>query len=59
MEKNVEKKNFNISELFLVASSKSVGKKISFKGKEHEIFDLESFDFSIVPLKYKLKYILP
>ena len=28
----LEKKNFNISELFLVASSKSEGKKFNFNG---------------------------
>ena len=42
----LEKKELSFDNLYLVASSKSVGKKISFKGKEHEIFDLESFDFS-------------
>ena len=30
----LEKKKFPITELFLVASSKSEGKKISFSGKE-------------------------
>ena len=42
----LEKKELSFDNLYLVASSKSAGKKISFKGKEHEIFDLESFDFS-------------
>tara|TARA_E500000178_G_scaffold150860_1_gene150627 strand:+ start:505 stop:1512 length:1008 start_codon:yes stop_codon:yes gene_type:complete len=42
----LEKKELKIENLYLVASSKSVGKKIKFKGIEHEIFDLESFDFS-------------
>ena len=41
----LEKKNFPISELFLVASSKSEGKKISYSGKEHSVIDLEKFDF--------------
>jgi len=36
--------------LYLLASSKSVGKKINFKGKEYEISDLESFDFSKVKI---------
>ena len=39
----LEKKELSIDNLYLVASSKSAGKKISFKGKEHEIFDLENF----------------
>jgi aspartate-semialdehyde dehydrogenase len=30
----------------LLASSKSAGSKIKFKGKQHEVFDLENFDFS-------------
>jgi aspartate-semialdehyde dehydrogenase len=42
----LEKKELSIDNLYLVASSKSAGSKIKFKGKEHEIFDLENFDFS-------------
>jgi aspartate-semialdehyde dehydrogenase len=42
----LEKKNFSIDNLYLVASSKSVGSKITFKDKELEVFDLEKFDFS-------------
>ena len=30
----------------MLASSKSAGSKIKFKGKQHEVFDLENFDFS-------------
>ena len=48
----LEKKNFNISELFLVASSKSEGKKINFNGKEHTVIDLEKFDFSKVKITF-------
>ena len=48
----LEKKELSFDSLYLVASSKSVGKKISFKGKEHEIFDLESFDFSKVKITF-------
>ena len=36
----------------LVASSKSRGKKIIFKDKEYEVFDLESFDFSKVKIAF-------
>ena len=43
----LEKKELSIDNLYLVASSKSAGKKISFKDKEFEVFDLEYFDFSI------------
>tara|TARA_B100001971_G_scaffold7110_1_gene5840 strand:- start:3787 stop:4797 length:1011 start_codon:yes stop_codon:yes gene_type:complete len=48
----LEKKNFPISELFLIASSKSVGKKISYSGKEHTVVDLEKFDFSKVKIVF-------
>ena len=48
----LEKKELLIDNLYLVASSKSAGKKISFKDKEHEIFDLENFDFSKVKIAF-------
>ena len=32
----LEKKEFSIDNLYLIASSKSTGKKISFKGKEYQ-----------------------
>jgi len=42
----LERKNFSIDNLYLVASSKSAGSKLKFKGKEIEVENLESFDFS-------------
>ena len=42
----LEKKGLKIDNLYLVASSKSAGIKIKFKGKEYEVSDLENFDFS-------------
>ena len=48
----IEKKDISIDNLYLLASSKSVGKKIKFKGKEYEVFDLESFDFSKVKIAF-------
>ena len=42
----LEKSKIKISKLFLVASEKSEGKKIKFKGKEIEIQCLEKYDFS-------------
>ena len=42
----LEKKNFSIDNLYLVASSKSAGSKLKFQGKEIEIEALERFDFS-------------
>ena len=46
----LEKKDLSIDNLYLLASSKSVGKKINFNGVDHEIHDLESFDFSKVKI---------
>ena len=48
----LERKKFPISELFLVASSKSEGKKISYSGKEYTVIDLEKFDFSNVKIAF-------
>ena len=42
----LEKKELSIDNLYLLASSKSAGSKIKFKGKLQEVFDLENFDFS-------------
>ena len=42
----LEKSKIAIDNLFLVASSKSAGKKIKFKNKEIEIEDLENYNFS-------------
>jgi len=42
----LEKKNFPVSNLYFVASSKSAGSKLKFKGKEIEVENLENFDFS-------------
>jgi len=48
----LEKKELSIDNLFLVASSRSTGKKINFKGKEHKVLDLENFDFSKVKIAF-------
>ncbi len=42
----LEKYNLSFNELFLVASSKSAGSKILFKGKEIEVQSLNKYDFS-------------
>ena len=42
----LENKNFPVSKLYLIASSKSSGQKINFKDKEYIVIDLEKFDFS-------------
>ncbi len=41
MMKVLDERNFPIDELLLVASEKSVGKEISFKGKNHKVIGLE------------------
>ena len=48
----LEKKELSIDNMFLVASSRSTGKKINFNVKEHEVHDLENFDFSKVELSF-------
>jgi aspartate-semialdehyde dehydrogenase len=48
----LEKKELSIDNLYLVASSKSSGKKINYKGKEYEVIDLENFDFSKVKIAF-------
>ena len=42
----LEKKKFSIDNLYFVASSKSAGSKLKFKGKEIVVENLETFDFS-------------
>ncbi len=41
MLKVLEERNFPINELYLVASESSVGKKVSFNGKEYEVISME------------------
>ena len=48
----LEKKRLSIDNIYLIASSKSIGKKIIFKDKEHQVSDLESFDFSKVKIAF-------
>ncbi len=42
----LERKNFPVDNLYFVASSKSAGKKLKFKGKEIVVENLDTFDFS-------------
>ena len=48
----IEKLNFEFSELYLIASDKSIGKKISFKEKTYSIVGLSDFDFSKVKIAF-------
>ena len=48
----LERKKLPIKELFLVASPRSAGQKINFRGREHEVFNLETFDFSKIKITF-------
>jgi len=48
----IEKLNFKFSELYLIASDKSIGKKITFKNKTYSIVGLKDFDFSKVKIAF-------
>ncbi|MDB2591543.1 aspartate-semialdehyde dehydrogenase [Candidatus Pelagibacter bacterium] len=48
----LERKELAIDNLYLLASSRSAGSKINFNGKEHEVIDLETFDFSKVKITF-------
>ena len=48
----LEKKNLPIDNLYFVASSKSAGSKLKFKGKDIEVENLETFDFSKVNITF-------
>jgi aspartate-semialdehyde dehydrogenase len=42
----LEERNFPISELYALASNRSLGKSVSFKGRSVHVQELEGFDFS-------------
>ena len=42
----LQQKNFNINNLYLVASPNSAGKQLEFNGKKYLIENLETYDFS-------------
>ena len=48
----LEKLNFKFDQLYLIASDKSIGKKISFKNKEYPLVSLNDFDFSKVRIAF-------
>ena len=48
----IEKINFKFSELYLIASDQSIGKKINFKNKEYSIIGLSDFDFAKVQIAF-------
>ena len=48
----IEKLNFSFNELYLIASDKSIGKKITFKNKTYSVVGLSDFDFSKVKIAF-------
>lgn len=46
----LEERNFPVGKLYPLASARSVGKVVQFKGKSHKIQDLADFDFSQVQI---------
>ncbi len=42
----LEERDFPVSELYPLASSRSLGKSVKFKGKSYPVLDVETFDFS-------------
>ena len=48
----LERTNFEFNEIYLIASDKSVGKKITFKNKNYSVIGLGDFDFGKVTLAF-------
>jgi aspartate-semialdehyde dehydrogenase len=46
MIKVLEERNFPVSEFFPLASTRSVGKRVEFRGKQYPVIDVDTFDFS-------------
>ncbi|RZL66375.1 MAG: aspartate-semialdehyde dehydrogenase [Rhodococcus sp. (in: high G+C Gram-positive bacteria)] len=42
----LEERDFPVSEFFPLASNRSLGKSVRFKGKSYPVIDVETFDFS-------------
>ena len=48
----LEKLNFKFDQLYLIASDKSIGKKVNFKKKDYSLVGLNDFDFSKVQIAF-------
>ena len=48
----LEKLNFKFDQLYLIASDKSIGKKVNFKNKYYSLIGLNDFDFSKVQIAF-------
>jgi aspartate-semialdehyde dehydrogenase len=50
MIKVLEEREFPVSELYPLASARSRGKSVEFRGRRHSVLDVERFDFSTADL---------
>ena len=48
----LEKLNFKFDQLYLIASDKSIGKRVNFKNKDYSLVGLNDFDFSKVQIAF-------
>ncbi len=48
----LEKQSFKFDQLYLIASDKSIGKKVNFKNKDFSLIGLNDFDFSKVQIAF-------
>ena len=48
----LEKLKFKFDQLYLIASDKSIGKKVNFKNKDYSLVSLNDFDFSKVQIAF-------
>ena len=48
----LEKLNFKFEQLYLIASDKSIGKKVNFQNKDYSLVGLNDFDFSKVQIAF-------
>ena len=46
----LEERNFPVKELFALASERSLGKSVTFRGTRHAVDNLAGFDFSAVDI---------
>ena len=46
MVKILEERDFPVSELFPLASNRSLGKSVEFRGRQYPVLELDGFDFS-------------
>ena len=46
----LESRDFPVDQLFPLASSRSAGKSVQFRGKRYTVQDLSTFDFSQTPI---------